>query len=640
MPETLVYEALVLRTFSEQALRTALLIDDQFPTYADLIAGRAAEYSDTARAARLYEQFRTLRLPCDVVNSLSGEGASDAVERIRKSDLIVLDYHLTPSSEDSTQSTELMARLADSPHFNTIVLYTQEADLARVWRDVACRLRGGWMPPATLLADDAEALEAWDRLSSGDELPDVPEILVESRAIDTHESQRGAREEKGRLVSQIRALGVTGDAAARIVEALVHREVLRRFPGQAWHGKRPVYGRFLGEQNVIWLQCSNCFIAIVRKARLVRAPVPSASEVVRGQVEDQGPVLAETEASTPEQSAGTDPEGIMECLHAALLDWRPSFAQIVLSEVQNRLELEALATGDEKLRRLDTQVGLSYYVLQQLKGVAAPWTAPELTPAVRSVIDRIVDGIRRYVSTNEDLEQTVAALLVEELERSGWPTAIVARTTEATWAAAAKLGRCDGNPDKTASLLHLNAFLSTEPARRRHVTTGAVFREQGTADLWVCVSPACDMVPRDPGTEQQWLWALHPVRPMLALRLHRESETNGLEYADRGGHVFVELEEEERPVPFRVVGASTSLPAYEMLFPTDAARLGAGGRTFTAYTLRGGRSATTPAAIPPTFSAVNFEVVAQLRPPYASRVLQLAGQHLSRIGVDFVSLLR
>jgi hypothetical protein len=40
----------------------------------------------------------------------------------------------------------------------------------------------------------------------------------------------------------------------------------------------------------------------------------------------------------------------------------------------------------------------------------------------------------------------------------------------------------------------------------------------------------------------------------------------------------------------------------------------------------------------PTFTIVEFEVVAKLRPDYANRLLTQSGQQRSRIGLDFVPL--
>jgi len=55
------YEAVVKETFQTKPLRTVLMIDDQFPTFADLAQGETPEtagrFVQKDRAARLYGAF-------------------------------------------------------------------------------------------------------------------------------------------------------------------------------------------------------------------------------------------------------------------------------------------------------------------------------------------------------------------------------------------------------------------------------------------------------------------------------------------------------------------------------------------------------------------------------------------------------
>src|SRR5579863_10334599 len=163
------YEKAVKETFETKPLRTVLLIDDEFPTYADLAAGDPGgdekHFRQKDRAAALYRSFQQRQMICDVENTV----VEVQKDRIRKSDLVVLDYHLGPADGDNEKALNILRELSDSKHFNTIVVYTQETNLDEVWLDIVACLAGGWSRyPAELTGD---SLLHWERLSDDHTLP-------------------------------------------------------------------------------------------------------------------------------------------------------------------------------------------------------------------------------------------------------------------------------------------------------------------------------------------------------------------------------------------------------------------------------------------------------------------------------------
>jgi hypothetical protein len=145
------------------------------------------------------------------------------------------------------------------------------------------------------------------------------------------------------------------------------------------------------------------------------------------------------------------------------------------------------------------------------------------------------------------------------------------------------------------------------------------------------------MVVREPIEEQVWTRAIYPMRPMVAVRLNSEQHDRALGSAERGHYVFVEVGGDRNS--FSVFPKGKDLPSYEFFFLHDA------GRTTTAEAhnlpkFRASRVEVDPSietsANARRFIDTEFEVVGQLRPAYASRLLQITGQHLSRIGVDFI----
>ncbi|MCA9564092.1 MAG: hypothetical protein KC561_11420, partial [Myxococcales bacterium] len=165
-------------------IRSVVLIDDQFPTYAQLAAGAAQDKGgnwDVDRAKRLVSWFSNSGRRCEV------ESAPDidapAFDRVRNADLVVLDFHLMPKSEDPTICLRVLRALNQSKHANLVVLLTAESDLGMVRRRCAIAISG---PPPRLTDELADAWEDAGR-------PDCDEADLERQLasyLDRRASQR------------------------------------------------------------------------------------------------------------------------------------------------------------------------------------------------------------------------------------------------------------------------------------------------------------------------------------------------------------------------------------------------------------------------------------------------------------------
>lgn len=186
-------------------------------------------------------------------------------------------------------------------------------------------------------------------------------------------------------------------------------------------------------------------------------------------------------------------------------------------------------------------------------------------------------------------------------------------------------------------LLHLNAFLCSEAPVRHHLSTGSIFRHVEENKYWVCVTPACDMVPRKPGGTNPWAKELDPIRPMLALRLdvQKRKVEKPLEVVERGRFIFFaeQLSDPQKKDPVVAACFHTETddanPRLEQMFALDRSRVSQGK-------VRLQRCIAGDGCV--SLEEIECRVVAQLRAPYAERLVHVVGGHLSRIGVDFFPL--
>jgi hypothetical protein len=577
-----VYDKAVHRTFVN-SLRSVFLVDDAFPCFADMFKSERVlrRFKEKERAAALYGEFRKKKLPCDIENTFR-RGDIKMVERMRKCDLIVLDFHLDADDTDNTKAIEILRRLAGSRHFNTVVVYTKAEKLSEVWLDIAANLRPDLAFKGFLEKHETEF--AW-WLGADTKKLQVPTetAMKEFLTLGIGGVAKGTKKEIG---DDIVANGGQGDRKVLVEAWLRYHASERQHPPIDDKGLEPIeshalQGRFT-PAGPHWLQCRGCFIAIVKK---------TGSDEVRH---------------------------LMTGLDAALLDWKPNFLQILVSEIQNNLELESFAADPRLFSDVERQIGLSHYLLSQLEEDGDQIAAAE------TIVDRMVETLRHRISGDEKL-RSFADKVLKDI-RTDLGDAI---TSNKPIANAAALAHASGKFDAERIVFLLNSFLSTEHFSKSRVTTGTVFTD-GT-DYWMVTSPACDLTARPTGAKQTWSNDLHPVKAILAVKLKLVDLPESLKDATQGTHAF--LVDGTKHFPLRIFDKQTSQPSPEMFFALDA------GRTRFSRGKPGSFKAVRISRLGPKTPKLagqcQFSVLGQLRANYASRVLQLTGAHFARIGIDF-----
>lgn len=635
------YEEVIQDSFINKPLRTVLLIDDDFPTYSDLCNGEKA-HSQQDRACSLYGGFRQLDMLCDIENVVD----EVEVDRLRKSDLVVLDYHLVPNSDNNKKSIQLLRQLAVSHHFNTVVVYTAAPEQDDVWLDVIAALSGGWSAITASL--DGEPKQHWENLVEADKLPTPSKDAVMQYA------RRGVLRaiDGGTLkaaVDELAGLGVPAVHCSKIVEYLVAKELANRAGELAGEPSGHAVGEYAHGKR--WLQVGNAFVVIMRKV--------NGTDTV-----------SETAA-------------IMTALKDALLDWQPNVVQVLISEIQNALELEGLAGSDTLLRKPDMQAALTYNLLKEIGAVDLSQNINIRIP-IMSLVDKVVDSIRRRLSTHEELLVQFEKAVVGDLKSTGWTIDRWPKDGKLV-SGATELAR---TPDvkNAAIIFRLNHFLSTEKFRRAHLTTGTVFYHRAKDEYFVAASPACDLVAGQGKSLQLWATAITPTVPMIAIRLHpADNVAKALNIASHADHIFLEIGDE--PKAFKVVNGAGHQPSYEMIFVRDEGRIRTeeGKIVFDGSRLvlgvvepMGAASESNPepaeqqpkkpestvadsqtsapedgalnaaqalesiqqadaTKVSPILENATFEIIEQLRGVNATHLLQLIGQHLSRVGLDFIN---
>lgn len=582
------YDDHIVRSFRDDAIRTAVLIDDKFPTYAQT---EDDEFDQAWRARNLYSYFHKRGLVCDIQNLKSGAGElGKLVEKLRKSDLIVLDYHL---GDQGAKSLNILRSLAQSAHFNLVVLYTDHEDLTTVALRAATMMHGEpellrteevdegtreeiidaieasvFRPTAKQLADFVRtgkppwAREACDIVQSKDNELERSHISVVARLIGTHFLARVMRNDVEVPESRLEMRCNVSDDGPR------------------------------------WVQAGHSFVAILNK-------VPQR-ETLGDEGEDEG-------------------KKVWNHLSKALLAWKPNLYRLMLSEIQNALELEALGTSGDWLDD-DMCLGLGMHLLG-LKEIEKELVDDNAVAGkVEELTDRFIDLIRRRLADHGQISVTGREVF-KELYSGEQPADRPGENARQTRARALASFPVDQKPDWERQVIpKVNAFMVSDAFRGSHVTNGSILHDADSGHYYLCTTPACDLV---------------PGRGANTVFLHLSKMEDGGGDTKHSAGERIMFEHNGAVMIKRVLNAKSKLlNLREALLPGGTtATKNADGEYIIATSFIGDidwKQSEDASASNGSAKIISMQVVGQLRQGFADRFLNEAGKQLSRIGVDFI----
>jgi hypothetical protein len=561
-------------------IRSVLVVDDHFPQYdVDNPQG------EVARARALWLACRSRGLLCEIDDGKDLVGGQKA-EHLLKSDLLVLDYHL--ENEDPKWALDLLSRLAASDHASLVVVYTKDPDILRVRRTIAAHLRGGI--PRVAWFSSQEHSDKWDAIADKVNYRPTDDLIDAYLASDRakYMADRGLRE-------AMTPHGIQGKPLAEFARAIYESELKRVYPGlkQAEAGAvPPMLGGAGGGGVPPWVFVNNLFVACIQKT---------------AQNEANGAV-------------------VFDGLEKALVDWNPNFLLSAAAFARGEFARGGFRVEREALADPNLQAGWLFHAWggseqdkeERLKSLFQR----TITTYASRVLKRVIDFGVKHVPVCGKPSQSHDSLVdaIKEMKASRTPLEV---------------------------LHQLNEYLVVED-HGPYVDTGTIFAiESDDLDgqevfVYVCVTPSCDLVPRSPRVGS-WESRIHPARQVVAIRAQLYTATyTHLNSAEEARCVFLKVGDKQKTL--MLIADGSSVPILEWFFLENLGKI-ATDRTVEAAQVDRPAAAAAAAAgaqasavAPLATKGFRLRILGQIRALYASRILQYAGQHLSRIGVDFVNL--
>jgi CheY-like chemotaxis protein len=580
--EAKAYEEFIDEAFV-RPIRSVLIVDDDYPTFDELlsveIAANAGEpparskgwYANPDRIKRVIDRFRSKERPLlvdihDGSNVTPGEDREIAAH-LHQSDLLVLDYSLDPQSKgDGSRALAIIRSLVDNRHFNMVVVHTGDP-LDGVFRDTLL----------SLLRPVGPCLSAEERADADGHL------------FEAETAQEGMED---RLIASV------GDVQYLASRSGPH--VVR----QAMRGEEP-FAQFRAlTQQLGWRG---------DVARLVlRRLLERADERLAGTMtgpEDQTPTWSSGDARYIQMdsvflafSNKHDEEDLIQELRSALAASRPEPSRLFHAKL--RAEMDEMGTVAQRAA-LENKPALAhwYHRLVEANGATRKWlVADNVSRHAEQLLTGILPGVQDFAS------RLVAA------EGAGDPVALsktyfgVDLSNEAV--------------RRRAEREH-NAYVSCRPRSGWHLTTGHVFLLG--EDLWVCVSPMCDMVPNQMSEDRRQRlgsWLPFTAVKLVPVAPDREKDVSSNRF------LFIPGEGEVRTFCFNDPSRDASAPAWYTLYAENLGALSDGFQFRAVIPMfdGGGLSNSTSEAT----------VVAQLRHEYALSLVHRLGGTQTRVGLDYV----
>ena len=580
------YDSFISRAYVDP-IRSVLVVDDDFPTYNDILTGIADnEDCDKKwkaapdRVQSVIRQFRERAVPLLVDihdgKNVPADGSTEVALHLHQSDLLVLDYELDRTKQnDGSLAIETLRSVATNRHFNLVIVYTSLA-LEKVFQEVRIGL----------LSRSAELPHPGDTDAQTQELLDQVEVQqgeFVDRLLDSidEEAYLEYRLEPCELTvkldqaeqpfSRFHDLCVAANLEVQErQELLTYALCMRERKLKDSLSSENLGNLTWGRTDPYWIQSESVFVAFAHKGKH---------------------------------------DALMERLSETLGVWAPPPSRLLLSRLRAEIDEQGIAAQEHILGR---------------RRALALWYSRLLTVKHEVRLQHIADSVNGH-----------AELLLDQLlsDVSGFANELIdfeRASKESSRDICVSRFAVDLNDqdEKRLALAEHNVLVCSRPVGGRHLTTGHVFIEDD--DYWICLTPSCDLVPGQGSKPRrdrfgEWL-------PFMAVKLHPDGRIQPKEEEINDGRcVFLDVGAGTNR-HFLFTSQRNAQPEWRLVYAKACGLFLSEQTQERVLTIASTKANDAGLAV----EKKAVVIVAQLRYEYALNLLHKLGGSLSRIGLDFV----
>tara|TARA_B100001059_G_C17824525_1_gene580524 strand:+ start:1296 stop:3191 length:1896 start_codon:yes stop_codon:yes gene_type:complete len=622
------YKNKIVQAFRDNAIKSVLLIDDEYLPYEGLV-NRYVQLNDELKevfadvvptdpdavdklrdklklvresvssantdlmnsetAEKFVNFFHGMQLNCDVENQTDNLDT----DKIRKSDLIILDYHLRKNGDNRAEkSLNLISTLSTSKHMNMIVVYTAEP-LVNVWFEIASSLRG------TFLGVESDFFDTQELTDWQENATDWLEVWgnVVDRDIDAAYlcNDHDIEDLYSKVTQECEDLEYEIPSEVH-VNWMLERSVNKYNLNQKEQSELEVHG-----SRSLWIQAGDAFVVLCSKSQ------------------DDG----------NNGFRVTTPDEVWELIKTALVDWYPSFYRVVTSELQNQIEDANLSMEKVIAKGHIEQIAYLWGVLRVGE--------EERSEAVKELLKNLMEDVVEKVHTSQELltfvqntaetvDDPMPAPITDTPERE---KAYIQSVLSSAHKNQKGLSIIVDKDFRCAVGHARNVQLSVDKVFPSYISTGVVVKNLDCeGEYYVCIAPSCNTIPNQhTGLVIQ---RMKPHRPMRFIKLNKSKLVDALGNAHKSQYIFVSDGEERIALDVIEKGEAPTI-VEGVIINHDGELITRGG--FKDVQFIETNSGTQALEV----ITKRLQPLAKLKPGFASRYQNTQLLYEWRIGVDLVT---
>ena len=574
-------------------IRSVLIVDDDYPTLDEVLndhpakkGGKGTKYQKAWRQnpeqiKQVIRKFRRQSPPLLVDvhdgSNVSFKGRAAPVRHLHQCDLLVLDYELDKTNpEDGKRAIEILRSLMSNKHFNLVVVYTRKT-IGHVFNEVL------W----DLIAPSQDSLSS-EETKRAEELIDAGE-----------DDSEGFR----RRISD----SVTD---AQYFHSRLHSKTYLRTMSS---GKQP-YSDFKALCDSVESTRDNYRLILRHLLKnLEESRIGKGSEVRTVDLlwSSDSERWIKSDSIFVAFSEKSDGDDLLSKLQTALNAWSPEPSILFLTKLRAEMDEYGIAAQGQALGNRKALAHWYHRLLCATDGADQRWRAAEsVSHHSEQLMDVVLPSVEDFVLRLIKAEVGNGSSDKRQICKDHFQVNLV-------------------NPQvrKEAALEH-NIFVCSKSPEGWHLATGHIFVID--SEYWVCLSPACDMVPSQ---LSEWRKETSGDRlPFVAVKLWKISAQKDFNDVQTNRYVFLRSDgKDSEPEAFCFNSSGdNAAPQWEVLYAEKEGKFSKKDFRFTVSRIKKGK--TRLIAKPE-----KARVVGQLRYEYALNLIQKLGVSLTRVGLDFAN---
>ncbi|MCU4638704.1 response regulator receiver domain [Acinetobacter courvalinii] len=593
MSANIVYKDLIKEAFIAP-IRSVMVIDDEYPTLTNLISVIKNQGQNKYKVENL-ERLQNIIKMCHgemkwTVDVFDGKDSiqSHIPDRLKHSDLVILDYHLDGkvNPEDSEKARDILHSLDSNQHFNIVMVHTNgfQDDIEKVYDEILCDfIKVSKKHLFELNSDLDNIIEEWLVENDPDEerflflnhkfgIKDVVSLINAENEKEAYYPQKPTnlfhpfKADIQQLTNEIKVdhknidiKDITQWFGSKVVLKLV----------KELKGTREISEVKWGWENEVNFICTdNIFITVIRK--------------------QDGPVKAE----------------LYEQLFKSLVKFNPSPMFLLLAKIRHYIDEIGLEQANRITNNKYAQAGWLYNLLKKSVDVS------EHEKAIDIHWEQLGRASKPHL---RDFSKKLCESLM--LENSNDEKVIVQKFFKV-------------NNEQTHEVLsNLNAFSCSIPPCSTHLTTGSILKIDDK--FWLCLSPSCDLVPGQ--RSRDWEARIGEQYTVFkAVQLNEEINVNKAnDDANTNNYLF--LQDANGVVKAYSIAIGKKNPTWDIFYAHNQGIFDE-SRQIKLTCLRKDTDNTTSLLSTREYVAT---VIAELRYAYALNFLQKLGGNQTRIGLNY-----